>query len=113
MGWERHGKRTYYYRSVRVAGRPAKIYCGGCALGRVAAELDSRRRVARQARRTALAAERVRLGEVQALARRLDAACRFFTEAVLLVNGFHRPNRVPWRKWHAARRAAARHRAGA
>jgi hypothetical protein len=34
-------------------------------------------------------------------------------DAVLLVGGFHRPNRVRWRKWHAARRAAARRPAGA
>ena len=109
MGWERHGQRAYYYRSVRVAGWPAKVYCGGGALGRVAAELDARRRDERQARLAALAAERVRLGEVQALSRRLDVECQLLAEATLLVSGFRRPNRVRWRRWHAARRAAAQH----
>jgi hypothetical protein len=113
MGWEKRGGTKFYYRGVRVHGRVTKVYCGGGALGRAAAELDARRRDERQAQLAALAAERVRLEEVQALSGRLDAKCGLLTDAVLLVTGFHRPNRVGWRKWHAARRAAARHRAGA
>jgi hypothetical protein len=114
MGWEQRGKARFYYRSVRVAGRVEKVYCGGGVLGHLAAELDGQRREERQARLAALAAEHVRLGEVQALARRLDGECQLLTAAVLLVNGFHRPNRVQWRKWHAARRTAATNqRAGA
>ena len=105
MGWEARGRRRFYYRAFRVGGRVKKVYCGGGALGRVAAERDARRRDERQARLAALAAERARLAEVQALARRLDAECGLLTEAVLLVNGFHRPHRARWRKWHAARRA--------
>src|SRR3954447_10261663 len=100
MGWEKRGKARFYYRGVRVNGRVKKVFCGGGALGRVAAELDARRRDERQARLDALAAERVRVREVQSLSRRLDAGCGLLTEAVLLVNGFHCPNRVPWRKWH-------------
>jgi hypothetical protein len=109
MGWERHGERQYYYRSVRRGGRVTKVYCGGGALGRIAAELDARRREEREAGRAALGAERVRVEEAQALSRRLDRECGLLTEAVLLVSGFHRPNRVQWRRWHAARRAAACH----
>jgi hypothetical protein len=113
MGWEKRGKARFYYRGVRVAGRVKKVYCGGGALGRIAAELDARRREERQARLDALAVERVRVDEVQALSRRLDMECGLLTEAVLLVSGFHRPNRVGWRRWHAARRATAQHRSGA
>jgi hypothetical protein len=114
MAWEKRGKARFYYRSARAGGRVKKVYCGGGNLGRVAAEVDARRREERQARLAALAAERGRLEEVLALLRRLDGECRLLTEAVLLVNGFHRPNRVAWRKWDEARRTAAvEHRAGA
>ena len=114
MGWEKRGKARFYYRGVRVAGRVKKVYCGGGALGRVAAELDAHRRDERQARLAALAAERVRLKGVQAMSRQFDKACGLLSEAVLLVNGFHRPNRVAWRRWHEARQTAtaARHRPG-
>jgi hypothetical protein len=106
MAWEARNERRYYYHSRRVAGEVRKVYCGCGALGQVAAELDARRREERLARLAALAAERGRLEEVQALSRRLDAACALLVEAALLVSGFHRPHRVPWRRWHAAWRAA-------
>src|SRR5262245_26382578 len=106
MVWEKRGKAWFYYRSARAAGRVKKVYCGGGTLGCIAAELDVRRRDERQAALIALAGKRARLQEIQALARRLDAECALLLEAALLVSGFHRPNRVPWRRWHAARRAA-------
>src|SRR5262245_17439533 len=112
MAWETRNEWRYYYHSRRVAGEVKKIYCGCGVLGQVAAELDARRRADRQARLAALTIEQERLEEVQALCRRLDEQCALLTEAVLLVSGFHRPNRVGWRKWHAARRAVQQ-RAGA
>jgi hypothetical protein len=42
MAWERRGKKQFYYRSIRSGGKTKKVYCGGGALGRAAAELDER-----------------------------------------------------------------------
>lgn len=102
MGWETHNRRQYYYRSRRVAGRVKKVYCGTADVGRIAAEQDARRCAERRSRQVAWLAECARLTQVRLLSDRLTQICAILTEAVLLARGFHRPNRQPWRRSHAA-----------
>jgi hypothetical protein len=106
MAWEKRGRRTYFYRSVRTGRRTRKVYCGGGAVGQMAAAADARRREQRQADLVARQAKAAHLQEVEGLARELRARCQLLADAVLLVSGFHRPYRLAWRTWHAARRAS-------
>ena len=42
MGWEvRHGKQSYYYRPVRIDGKPRRVYLGAGAIGRMHALSDA------------------------------------------------------------------------
>ncbi len=108
MAWEKHGRRTYYYRSikVKVEGRVKKVYCGTGVVGLAACEADLRRREQRQAQMVAWLKERANFDAIEAHSRQLRQWCDLLVEAVLLAVGFHRPNRVRWRRWYAAHRAA-------
>ncbi len=103
MAWERRGHRLFYYRGIRQDGRVRKIYCGGGLAGLAALDADLRRREEPQA--VAWLTLRRTLDEIANLSRRLRERCDLLAHAVLLAAGFHRPNRVQWRRWHAARRA--------
>src|SRR5260370_23738778 len=102
MAWEKHGRRAYYYRAIRVAGRVRKVYCGGGMVGQLAAAADARRRADQQAQLVGWLAGRARLEEVECLTRQLQKECELLAEAVLLAAGFHRPERRHWRRWHDA-----------
>jgi hypothetical protein len=105
MAWESHGRRAYYYRSFRRAGKAVKVYCGTGVTGRVAAAVDARRRAEREAGRAALLNEQARLAEVEVLTRQFQGHCELLAEAALLAAGFHRPGRHQWRRRHEAFRA--------
>src|SRR5262245_7519073 len=108
MGWERHGKRTYYYRSLRSGTKVTKVYCGGGAVGRAAAEADAVRRQRCRAAVLAWLDERSRWQSVAAVGRLYEEACELLVEAALLASGFHRAKRSPWRPWNAGRQALQR-----
>jgi hypothetical protein len=105
MAWEKHGEKRYYYRSTRVNGRVVKVYCGPGTVGRLAAEVDTRCQEERRAEHEARLAERIRLQALAAMTVQFRDLCQVLADAVLLTAGFHRPNRQPWRKSHAARQA--------
>jgi hypothetical protein len=106
MAWEQRGNHRYYYRGVCQDGRVKKIYCGGGFAGLAALDADIRRREERQAQLLAWLTFRRRLDEIETLSRQLQERCDLLAQAILLASGFHRLNRFPWCRWHAAWRAA-------
>jgi hypothetical protein len=107
VAWEkRRGcKGRYYYRSTRVDGQVKKLYFGTGMAGLLAAAVEDRRRADAAAVRAAHARERERVAAVTKLTARFGEQVALLRDAALLVAGYHRPRRVPWRKWHAARKA--------
>lgn len=106
MGWEKRGKKTFFYSARRVGNKVVKTYCGSGVVGRVAEQVERRRRAERDEQRVAYLAEQTRLEEAQERLRQFGDCCEQLTVAALLCSGFHRPNRRPWRRCHAVWRAA-------
>src|SRR4051794_5358156 len=107
MAWEKHGERSYFYRSIRRDSKVKKLYYGAGPTGHLAAEVDALRRAERQAEADARKAQRDRLDAAVALTRDLSAGCDLLAAATLLAAGYHRPSRHRWRTWRDGRRALA------
>src|SRR5262249_9085371 len=105
MAWEKHGRRSYYYRSVRRAGKVVKVYHGTGPVGRLAAEVDALRRAEQRAEADARKAQQDGLDAAVKLTRDLSAECELLAAATLLAAGYHRASRHPWRMWRHGRRA--------
>jgi hypothetical protein len=103
MGWEKRGKRTYYYRSVREGSRVKKHYYGTGVLGHLAASAAASRRSEAHAVKETEREQRRRLDAVQDLTREFIKACTLLTTAAMLAAGFHRPTRKEWRVWRHGR----------
>ena len=98
MPWQQQGNKRYYYRSMRVHGRPVRRFVGSGPVAELAAAADdlcrleraihARERHAEQERLAAAAAPLLGLCEVTD-----DLAC-----AALLAAGFHRHDRGAWRR---------------
>jgi hypothetical protein len=90
MGWENRRNRKYYYRSRWVGGRVVKEYVrGGDEIK--AAEADAKRAAALRSLRQKLAA-------LEAAIAPLHEFADMVTEAAMIVAGYHRHDRGPWRK---------------
>jgi|SRR5450759_2759252 hypothetical protein len=99
MSWEqRNGRGDYYTRAYRENGRVVREYVGGGELGRLAADVDYIARQTRQIEREESAAERDRIAAIEdpiiAFGRAVDLA----VSCELLVAGYHRHDRGPWRR---------------
>jgi hypothetical protein len=97
VGWERRGNRDYYYRAKRVGGRVFKEYVHPL-VAEMAAALDADRRETRTADATARKAARDTLAALEAELAPLDELADALARGALLVAGYHRHNRGPWRK---------------
>src|SRR5262245_38974099 len=99
MPWSRKQRGPesgYFYFSVRIDGRPTKVYVGaGPAALRAARAVEDRRRQ-RLAERDGWLLEEARLGAAERALRELAAATRMLTRAALLLAGFHE-HRGQWR----------------
>jgi hypothetical protein len=99
MPWSKkqRGRATgYFYHSVRIDGRPTKLYVGaGPEALRAARAVEGRRRQ-RLAERDARLLEEARLGAAQRGLRELAAAARLLARAALLLAGYHE-HRGQWR----------------
>ncbi len=89
MSWERRRGELYYYRSVRIDGRPRKVYFGSGeeALAQQARDIVSRDR--RRAERDALASEWARVAAADAALARFLELAELLTRAVLILSGHH------------------------
>ena len=104
MAWQKHGPRTYFYRSVRCDGRVRSVYYGAGPVGRFAAAADALRRAEREAAAAARRAQNDQVGAAVALTRALCDLCDLLASATLLAAGYHRPSRPAWRSWGNGRR---------
>ena len=98
MTWVRRGEKRYYYRHVRVAGRPVRRYAGTGAVGELAAAADGLRRLNREIEARAWRAEQGRQQEAEAPLLRLCGVTENLIRAALLAAGFHQHDRGVWRR---------------
>src|SRR5262245_58541577 len=93
MAWERRGKRMYYYRSRKIAGRVVREYVGTGEIAEIAARLDALAGVQRAARQAAI-------DEIDEMERVLAPAHELVEAIVWIVmtqEGYHM-SRGKWRK---------------
>ena len=98
MSWELRNNRWVYTYSYRKNGRIVREYYGGGELGRLAAEVAGLARQTRQIEREERAAKRDRIAAIEdpivAFGRAVDLA----VTCDLLVAGYRRHDRGPWRR---------------
>jgi hypothetical protein len=97
MGWERRGKKCYYYRSKWVNGRVVKEYLGDGPAALEAARQDAEaasQRAERTFEQVKLAAE---LAALEALFDAMDAECDAQVIPAMAAKGYHKYRGV-WRK---------------
>jgi hypothetical protein len=104
MAWEKRGGRTYFYRSVREGGRVKKLYYGTGEVGKLAAEVDARRRAGRKVEEDARKRRKDQLDTAIAMTHELARGCELLASAALLLAGYHRGQRHRWRPWRDGRR---------
>jgi hypothetical protein len=99
MGWERRGNRgrRFYYRSVRIAGRPCKLYMGHGPDARAQAARVAQARDRRRAEREVLHAEQDRVTAADLAFEQARALVDLLVQATLVLNGFHQ-HRWQWRR---------------
>jgi hypothetical protein len=99
MSWEqRNGHGHYYTRAHREKGRVVREYVGGGELGQLAADVDDLARQTRQVGREERAAERDRIAAIEDPIVAFDRAVDLAVSCELLVAGYHRHDRGPWRR---------------
>jgi len=98
MPWLQQGNKRYYYRSVRVNGRPRSVYVGTGKVGEIAAAADQLRRT----RREHLKDEQQQILANAASAAELNGQLEALTRAALIAAGFHQHARCQWRRRHHA-----------
>src|SRR5262245_9954538 len=97
MGWETRAGQRYFYKSVRIGGRPGRVYYGRGEAGEEQARLEAERRRQRQAAREALHAEQARVTVADTALREARGLADLLLQAVLLCTGFH-CHRGCWRR---------------
>ena len=105
MGWEKHGEKTYFYRSFRCEGKVRKIYYGAGDTGKLASAVDARNRAQREKEQKTKRTRTEQLVAAQILAQKLDRMANLLASAALLAASFHRPKRHTWRTWRNGRRS--------
>jgi hypothetical protein len=98
MVWERVGRRAYYYRHVRVGGKPRRLYVGTGLAAELAAAADAARRLARETQKREQEVERTRRAEAEASFLTLCDVVSTLGRAALLAAGYHRHERGVWRR---------------
>ena len=90
--------RPYYYRNKRVDGKVVREYIASGHLAEIAAGQDARQREQRLARREAEVNRRRAYDSARVPLLDLAAQTETLTHALLIIAGYHRQNRGPWRR---------------
>ena len=100
MGWERRGKRHYYYRARRDGNRVIKEYVGveGSLKAENAAKEDTEMRAAKADLRGTEQKRRQAFEAVHAQVTALGRMASDTISSALLAAGYHQHCRGPWRK---------------
>ena len=96
MSWKRRGRNRYYYRSVRVDGRPRTTYVGTGMVGATAAAADQLHRIQREQ----LKEKQQRITADSATVVELNEQLESLTRAALVAAGFYQHARCQWRRRH-------------
>jgi len=105
MAWEKRHGRTYYYRSVRRAGKVQKHYFGAGLAGGIAANTLARQRAQRQVAEQAWKQQQVVLDGADKLTERMYDWGQLLVDASLHAAGYHRHRRHAWKVWRHGRSA--------
>jgi hypothetical protein len=87
---QRRNGRRYYYRSVRVGGKPRRRYVGAGEAAEQAAAEDARRRRERQAAEAEWQAELAELREIDALVERFCRMADLLLAAELMAANYNK-----------------------
>jgi hypothetical protein len=99
MSWhaKKQGGKSYYYRSVRVNGRPVKQYVGTGPHADEAARAVRERRENKETQRLTFQHERNRLSCAETALKELRLLVKLLFRAHLLLGGYHE-HRRQWRR---------------
>lgn len=97
MGWEGRCGKRYYYRCVRVDGRPVKRYVGRGRAAEMAARQDDQARATRLEQGEAARVEQLRHAGADRALRDLRIVLQTLMQATLVGRGFYRHHRGEWR----------------
>ena len=89
---------NFYYRSVRVNGRPRRVYIGSGAVAEAAAAEDERARVNKVLEREVLDAIRAEAAVLDADLKQADQMADALAKAALYVSGYIQHCRGDWRR---------------
>lgn len=97
MAWAQRGNRSYFYKSVRINGRPTKVYLGAGEEAEAAACEDADRRAKVAAERLRIAGLEVQIAAADGVLNELTAWTTLLFKAVLVVHGLHEHHGL-WRR---------------
>src|SRR5262249_37595019 len=98
MAWHQQGTRTYYYRSVRIGGRPVRRYVGAGPAAELAAAVDELRRLERTIEARECRDEEARLREAEVPLLELCGGAELLNPGAPESGGLPGHDRGEWRK---------------
>jgi predicted negative regulator of RcsB-dependent stress response len=97
MGWEQRGNNSYYYRKEREGSRVKSVYVGRGEVAHMISEFESSSAELETLMRAQKSIEVDKLERVELALDRAIELTQLFTEAELLIAGFHTHHRQ-WRR---------------
>jgi predicted negative regulator of RcsB-dependent stress response len=97
MGWEQRGKNSYYYKKERNGSDVKSVYVGRGYVAHMVAQIQSSSSEVEKLIRAKKLIEANELDRAEAILDRAIELSELFTQATLLVAGFHTHHRQ-WRR---------------
>ena len=97
MGWEQRGSHSYYYKKEREGSKVKSVYVGRGEIGHMVSKLQSTSAELEKLMQAKRSIEANELKRVEATLDRAIDLTQLFTQAALLVAGFHTHHRQ-WRR---------------
>ena len=97
MGWEQRGNHSYYYKKEREGSRVTSVYVGRGEVAHMISKLESSSSELERLMRAKRSVETIELQRVESALDRAIELSQLFTQAALLVAGFHTHHRQ-WRR---------------
>ena len=98
MGTHRRSGRRYHYRSIREKGRIRKVFLGAGAFAEFTERLRKLREYHEERNHRCWKISKENIETACGVFYELDAACEVLRDAQLLVAGFYKNRRQPWRR---------------
>lgn len=97
MGWEQRGNNSYYYKKEREGSKVKSVYVGRGEVAQMVSKLQSSSTDLEKLMRAKRSIEANELERAEATLDRAIELTHLFTQATLLVAGFH-THRRQWRR---------------